>query len=120
VVSDLMSTEHLDAENALDESVLKDLQRRVLDPILHSGLSEEELEGSSVRAEMVPRTTSMGVVASAWARGEFWSCIVWQEGCEPVSYQEIGDRLADSLADWVAETRFGWGQQRKISFQLGA
>ncbi len=52
-----------------------------------------------------------------WLRagGEEFHDVLWRKGwnIELGDDQALATRLADHLEDWVCETRFGWGQQRK-------
>ena len=39
---------------------------------------------------------------------------------QSIDLQLCAARLADHLQDWIAESRFGWGQQRTARYTLPA
>lgn len=52
------------------------------------------------------------LVARVVARGETYHCPLWQSDWP--SLREGLDAFADQLEDFIAESRFAWGQQRLV------
>lgn len=83
--------------------------------VRHHELDELRLEWETPRAEgweaavvdgAALRLTVTAIGSESWSReiwGSDWSC-AWEE--------ELA-QVADQLEDWVCETRFAWGQQRR-------
>ncbi|MGZ4580517.1 MAG: hypothetical protein ACXVXG_07755 [Nocardioidaceae bacterium] len=60
----------------------------------------DELEGS--------------VALSLRARGETFQCLVVQGTVPGMSAEEWSENLRSLLVDFVAESRFGWGENRDV------
>ena len=54
----------------------------------------------------------MTVVVGADVFSLLLSSASW-EGADRWGADRLAERLADALEDWVPETSFGWGQQRR-------
>lgn len=93
------------------------MRRRIVEPVVTSLLSADELDHLEVWA------TRSGGVDEVWvrvvARGESFRDLLdsteWGTGRDGGS---LAARLADHLEDWISETAFAWGQQRTADYTL--
>lgn len=110
------------AEHGLTDAtdpVLADLRRRVVDPVVTSLFSPDELDGVTVRWGALPKGSDVWV--RVVAGGELYEHLVLCGGsgpADPVARREAAVQLADGLEDFVCETRFGWGQHRIARYDL--
>lgn len=74
-----------------DDEHLRVVRRTVVEPVVESLLTGEELQALSVHR---------GVDGDP---GDAWVCVV---------------AVGEVFEDWVAESRFGWGQQRTARYVL--
>lgn len=111
-----------------DDARLAALRRRVVEPVVRSLLEPGELEALSVHWGVD------GEVSDVWVRldvpgerYEQWLPSPWHqselagagEATEaPVTEVEVAAQLAHHLEDWVCETAFAWGQQRRARYEL--
>ena len=88
----------------------------VVDPVVTSMLGPDELESVSVHD------------GQDGTPGDVWVCLtacgeefvdVLRPGEWEAADAEVAERLADHLQDWIAESRFGWGQLRVADYRLG-
>jgi hypothetical protein len=74
----------------------------------------EEGEVSAITVKLDPELGEGWITLSLTAVGEdFYDYMVHGDvdGCGVADWRE---RLRSNLADWVAESRFGWGQNRGV------
>ena len=103
-------TDAVDAE-------LAEFRRRVVDPVVVSVLSTEELESVVVFEE----PSSHEVQATVVARGETSYHYLQMERSLPVAGEELASRaaqFASELEDFVAESSFAWGELRVARYDL--
>jgi len=103
-------TDAVDAE-------LAEFRRRVVDPVVVSVLSNEELESVVVFEE----SSSHEVRATVVARGETSYHYLQMERSLPVADEELVSRaaqFASELEDFVAESSFAWGELRVARYDL--
>ena len=119
-----------DVTDATDES-LKTLRRVVVEPVVQSLLTAQELE------ELTLHSSSGDHPGEAWVRlracGEVFEEMIYSPDwfvSEPDGGPDRGGppdgaalvqtaaKLASDLEDWIAESGFGWGQQRLARYQL--
>jgi hypothetical protein len=107
-------------QDRLNLDDLDDFLRRVLIPVARGILTDEEFEDAWVSLEPDSFDPGTSVV---WARvnaaGEAWAQAIWLPDQEDDTYVGLAERIADSLQDWIAESGFGWGQQRVARYHLG-
>ncbi len=103
----------------LDLDDLDDFLHRVLIPVARSILTEKEFEDAWVSLEPDAFGPGTSVVwARVLAAGEAWAHAIWIPDQEDDTYVGLAERIADSLQDWIAESGFGWGQQRVARYRL--
>ena len=107
-----------------DDERLARLRRRVVEPVVTSVLTAEEIEHLSVHWGVdgregnvwvrldVPDQRHEELLLSPWWVADPWDVEV------PTSAEQIAAHLGDRLEDWVCETAFAWGQQRRARYQL--
>lgn len=107
-----------DRTDATDDE-LRELRRRAVDPVVHSLLRPEELAGARIVVYQENGAPEINLWLEAVAEEmRHW---LWHPGysahdsLDPV---EIAAHLADSMEDWVCETRFGWGQHRLAKYEV--
>jgi hypothetical protein len=132
------------AEDELDPEDLGDIHARVVLPVVTSLLTSDELVSVRVvRRRVAPPLTAADLPDGT---GVYFSVLDVQwtpaavDGAEPAAGEDaevrgewllhspygpqrrtLGDaacQLADNLADWVCETRFGWAQLREAEFTI--
>ena len=113
-----------DVTDAEDEH-LRALRRTVVEPVVTSLLTDDELEHLAVHRGVDGEPDDVWVVLTA--AGEVFEDLLfspsWRLG-QPdgghalLTPQQCAERLADNLEDWIAESRFGWGQQRTARYVL--
>ncbi|WP_432493143.1 hypothetical protein [Kineococcus auxinigenes] len=106
-----------------DDEQLAELRRRVVEPVVTSVLEPEELEDLSVHRGVdgregdvwvridVPGERHEEMLLSPW----------WAPGPEdvdlPTTDAQIAAHLGDRLEDWICETAFARGQQRRARYE---
>ncbi len=98
---------------------LATLRRDVVEPVVTSVLSAQELEALELSwgvdgdgADVWVRLTARGELFEHWLSSPEW------DGHAPRNPAVLAERLADQLEDWVCETRFAWGERRVAHFTL--
>ena len=105
-----------DVTDAEDEH-LRALRRTVVEPVVASLLTDDELEHLAVHRGVDGEPDDVWVVLTA--AGEVFNGWLSQPGAEDDwTPQRCAEHLADGLEDWIAESRFGWGQQRTARYVL--
>lgn len=107
-----------------DDERLAQLRRRVVEPVVTSVLEPEEIEHLSVHWGSggregdvwvridVPDERHEELLLSPWWVPDLWDVEV------PTSHAQVAAHLADRLEDWVCETAFARGQQRRARYEL--
>lgn len=112
-----------DVTDANDDA-LRDLLRTVAEPVVTSLLSEEELRSLTLyRVPGYPSEVCVRVVAAGEVFEDLMFSPTWHvekpDGEDGLTGpQECAERLASHLQDWIAESGFGWGQQRIARYVL--
>lgn len=99
--------------DATPDPALTELRRRVVDPVVGSLFTADELDEVTVGWGALPAGGEVWV--RVVARGELLESPVLGAGADtadPDVLRAAAARLASSLEDFVCETRFGWAQQR--------
>ncbi|MEP6979811.1 MAG: hypothetical protein ABJA16_03500 [Nakamurella sp.] len=98
-----------------DDPELAELRRRVVEPVVASVITAEELDAVLVYED--PHTHEIRVRVQA--RGEELHHWVQMERSLPVDDVALAaERFAGELEDFTAESRFGWGQQRIARYEI--
>ena len=103
-------TDAVDAE-------LAELRRRVVDPVVASVLTADELEFVVVFEERIGHDVRATVVA----RGETSHHYLQMQRSLPAADEELVERaaqFASELEDFVAESGFAWGEQRVARYEI--
>ena len=107
-----------------EDERLRRLRQRVVEPVVRSVLKPEEIEALSVHWGID------GNEGDVWVRidvpGERHERLLLSPWWEPDPYDtepppseaDIAAHLAVMLEDWVCETDFAWGQQRRAGYEL--
>lgn len=92
------------------------LKRAVVDPVVTSLLRPDELEAVGVHwaAGGDPRATFVRIVA----RGQEFQAPLTSPEWSTSSLDECALALAGQLEDWIAESSFGWGENRRADYTL--
>lgn len=98
-----------------NDSALRDLRRRVIDPVVAGLLAADELEQTTVYRSAGSQEIRVWITAGGEDFHELLARPAYSLSAEPAA---VAEHLADRLEDWVCETRFGWGQQRKARYVL--
>jgi hypothetical protein len=61
-----------------------------------------------------PNLEGGSITVSLTAAGEDFHDLVVQGNVEGYEAADWRERLRSDMADWVAESRFGWGQNRDV------
>jgi hypothetical protein len=113
-----------------DDEQLRLLKHRLAQPVVTCLLTEAELEHISVHwdrdrtsGETWVRVLACGEVFQDWLTSPTWGAggdaATGADGeLQAIDVQLCAARLADHLQDWIAESRFGWGQQRTARYTL--
>ena len=115
-----MAARALAAGVRLDRTVdpqLAELRRRVVDPVVASVLTTDELESVVVFEEL----TGHEVRATVVARGEPSYHYLQMRRSLPAADEELANRaaqFASELEDYVAESGFAWGEQRLARYTI--
>lgn len=91
---------------------LRELRRRAVDPVVRSLLTPDELAGARFivyREDGAPEVTLWLEAGGEEMRHWLWHPAYSGHDADPV---DVAARLADTMEDWVCETRFAWGQHR--------
>lgn len=84
---------------------------RVVVPVVAAMLADENV------GELSLRMLQDGLLLTLEAEGERFQCYLSTEGAAPRSEGEMREGLAADLQDFIAESRFGWGQLRNYTAQ---
>jgi hypothetical protein len=117
-----------------DDEQLRLLKHRLAQPVSTSLLTDAELEHISVHwdqdktsGETWVRVLACGEVFQDWLTSPTWGgsdsadAGTGADGeLQSIDLQLCAARLSDHLLDWIAESRFGWGQQRTARYTLPA
>ena len=108
-----------------DDDHLRTLRRTVVEPVVRSLLTEGELEQITVSwaangdpGDVWVHVVAAGEVFGCWMFSRSWPGHGPDGDHTTTTPQECAERLADQLEDWIAESRFGWGQQRTARYVL--
>lgn len=74
----------------------------------------EEGEVSAIAVRFDPELSGGSITVSLTAVGEDFHDLVVQGDVEGHTAADFRERLRSDMADWVAESRFGWGQNRGV------
>ncbi len=91
---------------------LTDVLSQIVVPAVAEVFREGEVSAIAVRFD--PDLTEGSITVSLTAVGEDFSDMVVQGGVQGYVVADWRERLRSDMADWVAETRFGWGQNRGV------
>ncbi|GAA2008234.1 hypothetical protein JL107_15900 [Nakamurella flavida] len=99
-----------------DDADLAELRRRVVEPVIRSLLTDDEYRSTRVYWQSdAPDAMRVDVVAAEDASIGGW--LTWTAlGNQTV--EQIAAKFASDMEDWVCETRFGWGQQRRAVYVI--
>lgn len=92
---------------------LRELRRRAIDPVVQSLLTADEL--ATARVILYREDDGPGISVWLQAAGEDMQHWIQHplDGVQwPLDPVHVAERFADSMQDWVCETRFAWGQRR--------
>lgn len=92
---------------------LDELLGAVVAPVVAALLPDDDVEELSLYREV---DDGPHVVLRVVAAGETFRFFVRAPGQAPESADDLRHRLAEDLQDFVAESSFGWGQQRPHAF----
>ena len=96
---------------------LAELRRRVVDPVVASVLTDDELESVVVFEERAGQEVRATVVA----RGEASHHYLQMQRSLPAADEELAvmaAQFASQLEDFVAESGFAWGEQRVARYEV--
>ena len=110
------------------DATLREVSRRVVDPVVRGLLADDELTGLSVHwgrdgtpGDTWVRLTARGEVFEGYLTAPDWGLDVTSDqtgGPLALDLEAVARRLASNLEDWIAESGFGWGQQRQARYTL--
>ena len=113
-----------DVTDAEDEH-LRALRRTVVEPVVASLLTDDELEQVMVSwgvdgepDDVWVRVAAAGEVFEDLLFSPSWRLGQPDGGHASLTPRQCAERLADRLEDWIAESGFGWGQQRTARYVL--
>lgn len=104
------------ATDAVDAELLE-LRRRIVDPVVASVLTADELESVVLFEEPIYHEVRATVVA----RGEASHHYLQLQRSLPAAEEELSRRaaqFASELEDFVAESGFAWGEQRIARYEI--
>jgi hypothetical protein len=82
-------------------------------PVLVGLLAPDEIEQVSVGRHQDPGDGgALQVLLSVTVQGEESRHYLWREGQVEESSEELRKRLAGEVQDFIAESRFAWGERR--------
>lgn len=84
----------------------------IVTPAVLSVFKEAEVSEISVRFD--PAVHGGAITVSLTAEDEHFSDLVVQGDVDGYSVEDWRERLRSNMADFVAESRFGWGQNRGV------
>lgn len=94
------------------------MRRRAVDPVVQSLLTPDELAGASVIVYQPDGTREVSVRLEAMADEMRHWIFDPEVGGQLPDISCVAARFADSMEDWVCETRFAWGQRRIATYQV--
>lgn len=110
------------------DATLQELHRRVVDPVVRGLLADDELTSLSLHwgrdgtpGDTWVRLTARGEVFEDHLTAPDWGLDVTSDpagGPLALDLEAVAGRLASDLEDWIAESGFGWGQQRQARYTL--
>ena len=107
-----------------DDERLARLRRRVVEPVVRSLMTVDEVEALSVHwgVDGDPGDVWVRLDAPGGRYQDWLTSPSWQPGPleTPAAEAGMAAHLADHLQDWIAESAFGWGQWRRADHQLPA
>ncbi|NAZ83871.1 hypothetical protein GTR02_18840 [Kineococcus sp. R8] len=115
---------HPGAVTDAEDERLARLRRRVVEPVVDSMMSAQEVQALSLHWGVHGRGGDVWIrIDAPGDRYEDWLPSPWwttdpSEVDPPTSEAEIAEHLADRLQDWIAESAFAWGQLRQPDYQL--
>lgn len=103
----------------LTDDELRELRRRAIDPVVRSLLTTDEFAS----AQVIVYRDEDGRGITVWLQAVDEEMRHWvrhpSDGADrPLDPVDIAERFADSMQDWVCETRFAWGQQRIARYRV--
>ncbi|RZS79978.1 hypothetical protein EV189_3457 [Motilibacter rhizosphaerae] len=98
---------------------LRRWRRVVVDPVVASLLTPEEVEAVAVRDGVHGHPDDVWVCVTACGEQYVAMLLSGEWAQTGPSDEEVAAGFADQLQDWVAESRFGWGQLREPAYDLG-
>lgn len=106
-----------------DDEHLRDLRRTIAEPVVTSLLTDDELGSLSTHRGVGGETGEVWVRIVAGGEAFLGFLPLWSdeeldgEGAL-TGAQHSAEHLASNLEDWIAESGFGWGQQRTARYVL--
>lgn len=97
------------------DSSLRELRRRVVDPVVASVMAADEIGAVLVYRHLDQPEIRARVTAT---NGEVSEHYLWLDPVLPHDLSDLAQQFASELEDFVAESRFGWGQQRTARFVI--
>jgi hypothetical protein len=91
---------------------LADAVNEIVVPAVREVFEEGEVSAIAVWSD--PDLLGGSITMSLTAVGEHFHDIVIQGDAEGYTVADSRERLRSDMADWVAESRFGWGQNRGV------
>jgi hypothetical protein len=92
------------------------LESEVVDPVVSAMLSDEERANS--RTELRAESDGGWTLFMFFPKDTFQSYVYQVPQMEGWSARQVAHYLADQLQDFIAESSFGWGEQRPIPPEL--
>ena len=89
------------------------LRLKVVDPILAAMLTAEEARSARVEIEAGDEEGWLVLRLTMGSADEFVSYLYQPPLMTGWSQRQVGAKLADELHDFIAESVFGWGQERR-------
>ena len=91
---------------------LTDALSQIVAPAVADVFRDGEVSAIVVRSE--PDLQGGSITVSVTAEGEDFYDLVVQGNLEGGVVADWRERLRSDMADWVAESRFGWGENRGV------
>lgn len=89
-----------------------DAESQIVTPAVRDVFAEGEVSAIAVRFD--PDLEGGSLTVSLTAEREEFHDLVVQGNVDGYTIADWRERLRSNMADWVAETRFGWGQNRGV------
>jgi hypothetical protein len=107
-----------DVPTDLNSGDLAEVRRRVVEPVIRSLLREEELESLQLRLVPESEHDDARVWVHVIAAGESFEAPVVKVLNQFEDPVDAAAGLYDALWDWVVETKFAWGQDRRGRYEV--